>query len=67
MFKEYEREMKSYGIPVKEFSVQDLSDIKDIHDHGSRHSHSKEVKIRLGEVIFERIFSLSETREQENI
>eukprot|EP00090_Calanus_glacialis_P016228 TRINITY_DN25448_c0_g1_i1.p1 TRINITY_DN25448_c0_g1~~TRINITY_DN25448_c0_g1_i1.p1 ORF type:complete len:462 (-),score=110.84 TRINITY_DN25448_c0_g1_i1:50-1435(-) len=39
---EYEREMKSYGIPVKEFSVQDLSDIKDIHDRESRHFHSKE-------------------------
>lgn len=28
--KEYEKEMKSYGISVTEFSFQDLADIKDI-------------------------------------
>lgn len=27
---EYEREMKSYGIPVKEFSVDDISDVEDL-------------------------------------
>jgi len=39
---EYEREMKSYGIPVKEFTVQDMTDMKDIKAIKSEHFHHKE-------------------------
>ena len=42
-YKEYEREMKSYGIPVKEFTVQDMTDMKDIKAIKSEHFHHKEV------------------------
>ena len=35
--KEYEKEMKSYGISVTEFSIQDLSDIRDIKSLDSKH------------------------------
>merc|ERR1712179_250771 len=34
---EYEKEMKSYGISVTEFSFQDLADIKDIKSLDSKH------------------------------
>ena len=43
VLKEYEREMKSYGIPVKRFSVQDLPDIEDMNESEPKPIHNKEV------------------------
>ena len=43
--KEYEREMKSFGISVKGFSVQDLPDIKDLNEPETKPFYNKEVKI----------------------
>ena len=36
--------MKSYGIPVKGFSVQDLPDIKDLNEPEHKPFYNKEVR-----------------------
>ena len=36
--------MKSYGIPVKEFSMQELLDIKEMHENDNKLYKNKEVQ-----------------------
>ena len=39
--------MKSYGIPVKEFSMQELLDIKEMHENDNKLYKNKEVQLFL--------------------